>query len=67
LVEIANVDDSKVLDTVGDLIENFILSHAIRIPIATETDDNQALFFAHNSLVDVPASDKMREYDGPGI
>jgi hypothetical protein len=73
LIEIADVDDGKVFNTVGDAfaglaeagdlgkgvltIENFILSHAIRIPITTEADDDQSLVLGHDRLVDVPASD----------
>ncbi len=73
LIEITDVDDGEVLDTVGDAcgnlagakkgtrgrltIEDFVLAHAIRIPITTEADDDQALVLGHNRLVDVPASD----------
>jgi hypothetical protein len=45
-------------------IENFILAHAIRIPVATETNDYKALFFSDNGLVDMPSCDKMRKNDG---
>ena len=45
-------------------VEDFVLSHAIGIPITTEADDDQALVFGHDSLVDVPAGDEMGEYDG---
>lgn len=49
----------------GELtVEDFILAHAIRIPIATEADDDQSLVLGHNRLVDVPAGDKMGKYDG---
>jgi hypothetical protein len=80
LIEIADVDDGKVLDTVGDTftmstkardhrrgiltVEYFVLSHAIRIPITAEADDDQSLILRHDCLVDVPAGDEMREYDG---
>ncbi len=84
LVEITDVDDGKILHTVGDAcdnlaeepkkgrgrrltIEDFVLSHAIRIPITTEADDDQSLVFRHNSLVDVPASDEMGKYNGTHV
>jgi hypothetical protein len=73
LIEITHVDDGEVLDTVGDAcdnlaggkkgrrgkptIEDFVLAHTIRIPITTETDDNQSLVLGHDRLVDVPAGD----------
>jgi len=37
------------------------------IPISAETDDYEALFFGHDGLVNVPAGDEMREYDGTHI
>jgi hypothetical protein len=45
-------------------IKDFILSHAIGIPITTEADDDQSLVLGHDRLVDVPAGDEMGEYDG---
>jgi len=55
LVEIANVDNSEILDSVGDAVEDFVLAHTVRIPITTEANDNEALFFGHDGLIDVPA------------
>lgn len=45
-------------------VENFVLSHAIGVPVATEADYDEALLFGHDGLVDVPAGDEMRKYDG---
>jgi len=59
LIEIADVDDSKVFDLVSDTVENFILSHAVWVPIATKSDNYKALLFRHDGLVDVPAGDEM--------
>lgn len=64
LVEIADVDDGEVLDAVCDLVEHFILAHAVRIPVATEADDDEAVFFGHDGLVDMPAGYEMRDDDG---
>jgi len=63
LVEVADVDDGEVLDTIGDAVEDLILSHAIRIPITTETDDDKSFIFAHDCLVDVPSGNEMGEYN----
>jgi hypothetical protein len=73
LIKITDVDNGEVLHTVGDAcgrlveakkgkrrrltIQDFVLSHAIRIPITTEADDDQSLVLGHNRLVDVPAGD----------
>lgn len=64
LVKIADIDDGEVLDAVGDFVEDFVLSHAVGIPIAAETDDHETVFFGHDSLVDVPAGDEVRNDDG---
>jgi hypothetical protein len=64
LVEVADVDDGKVLDAVGDLVEDFVLPHAVWVPVAAEADYDQAVFFGHDGLVDVPAGDEVGDYDG---
>ena len=43
------------------------MSHAIRIPITTETDNDQSLVLGHDGLVDVPAGNEMGKYDGAHI
>lgn len=45
-------------------VKNFILTHAIRVPIATESNNDQTFLLRHDGLVDVPAGDKMGENDG---
>lgn len=64
LVEIADVDDGEVLDAVGDAVEDFVLAHAIRVPVAAEADYDEAFFFGEDGLVDVPAGGEMGEDDG---
>jgi len=61
LVEIAHIDDGKVLDSIGDAVQDFVLSHAIRVPVTTEADDHQSFLLAHNSLIDMPACVEMGE------
>ena len=63
LVQVADVDDCEVLDTVGDTIKDFILSHALGVPVATEADDDKALLFRHDGLVNMPTGDKMGKND----
>jgi len=63
LVEVADVDDSEVLHTISDTIENFILPHAVRIPVTAKAYDYQAFFFGKDGLVNVPTSDEMGEDD----
>lgn len=64
LVQIAEVNYGKVLDTVGNLVEYFVLTHAVWIPIATEADDDQSVLLGHNGLVDVPCGGQMGNDDG---
>ena len=45
-------------------VQDFVLPHAIRVPVTTEADDHQPFLLAHNSLIDMPATDEMREDDG---
>jgi hypothetical protein len=49
----------------GTLTEqDFVLSHAIRVPVTAEADDHQSFLLAHDSLIDMPARDEMGEDDG---
>ena len=45
-------------------VQDFVLSHPIRVPVTTEADNHQPFVLAHNSLIDMPASDEMRKDDG---
>ncbi len=45
-------------------VKHFILFHAIRVPVATKADDHKSFILAHNSLVNMPACDKMGKDDG---
>jgi hypothetical protein len=65
LIEVAYVDDRKVFDSIGDLIENFVLAHAVRVPVTAEPDYHEAFVFGEDGLVDVPGSDEMGDDDGP--
>lgn len=43
LVDVAQIDDGKVADLVGDLVEDFILAHAVWVPVSAEADDDEAV------------------------
>lgn len=64
LVDIANIDDGEALKLVGNLVEDFVLAHAVGVPVAAEADDDEALFFGEDGLVDVPAGGEMGDCDG---
>ena len=38
LVEVADVDDGEVFDAVGDAVQDFVLAHAVFVPVAAEAD-----------------------------
>ena len=40
LIQIADIDNSKVLDAIGDAVEDFVLAHTVLVPIATEADND---------------------------
>ena len=50
--------------SVEHTVENFILLHAVRVPVATESNNDKAFFLTHDSLVDVPSSNEMWECNG---
>ena len=54
----------EVLHLVGNLVEHLVLAHAVGVVVAAEADDNEAVFFAEDRLIDVPAGAEMREDDG---
>jgi hypothetical protein len=62
LVNVNKVEDSKVLDLVGDAVEDFILFHALLVPVTAEADDDEAVVFGHDGLVNVPASVEVWEH-----
>ena len=59
LIQIADVNNGEVLDPICDTIEDFILAHAIRVPVSAEANDCQAFILGHDGLVDMPAGDKV--------
>lgn len=55
---------SEVLHLVGNLVEHLVLAHAVGVVVAAEADDDEAVFFAEDRLVDVPAGAEMGKDDG---
>lgn len=47
------IDDCKVFDFVGDVVEYFILLYICIVVIFVKFDDYQVFFFVKDSLVDV--------------
>lgn len=60
-VEVAQVDGAEVFNSVGDLVEHFVLLHAVRVRVAAEADEDEPVFFAEDRLVDVPACAQVGE------
>lgn len=58
------INRGEILDSVSDLIQNFILAHTIWFMISTETNNNQAFLLVHDCLVDMPAGVQVREDHG---
>lgn len=54
----------EVLHLVGNLVEHLVLAHAVGVVVAAEADDNEAVFFAEDRLIDVPAGAEMGKDDG---
>lgn len=46
LVQIAEVDNCKVLHSICDAIQDFFLLHTVRIRVAPEANHNESIFFA---------------------
>jgi hypothetical protein len=63
LIKVANIDDREVLDTVGNAVQNFVLSHTIWIPISAKPNNYETFLFRHDGLVDMPAGNEMGKYD----
>jgi len=43
LVNVAEVDDGKIFDFIGDAVEYFVLAHAVRVPVAAEADHDESV------------------------
>jgi hypothetical protein len=64
LVQVAQVDGRKVLDAVGDFVQDLVLRHAVGVAVAAEADHDEPVFFGEDGLVDVPAGAQVGEDDG---
>lgn len=53
--DIDQVNDGKVLDLFGDRVEEFVHLHAGWVPIGSEPEDDDTVFFGEDCLVNLPA------------
>jgi hypothetical protein len=61
-IDIDEIKDCKVLAYFGDFEQDFVLLHAFLIVVTTEPDDDEAIVFGHDGLVDVPAGVEVWEH-----
>lgn len=66
LIDVHDVNDGKVLDLFGNVGEYLVLHHTSGVRIASETNDDDAVFFRDNGLIDFPAVVQMRDEIGHG-
>ena len=57
--DVDEVDDGKVLDLFRDRVEGLVHGHALGVPVVAEADDDDAVLFGLDGLVDVPARGQM--------
>jgi len=53
---VACVDDSKISDLVGNLVEHFVLRPSVFVFRVTEADYDYAFVFGHAGLINVPCT-----------
>lgn len=64
LIEVADINDGEILDSVGDFVKYFVLTHTVRVPVAAKSYHDQSLVLREDGLVDMPTGDKMGNNDG---
>ena len=64
LCDVAEVNDSKVLDLFCDRVQRLVHDHALRVPVVPKANDNNAILFGFDRLIDVPARGKVRQEIG---
>ena len=64
LRDVAEVNDGVVLNLFGDRVQRLVHHHALRVPVVPETDDDDAVLFGFDRLVDVPARGEVRQEIG---
>ena len=68
LCDIAQVNDGKVLYLLCNRIERLVHHHALRVPVMPEANNNDAILFRFDRLVDVPSRGKVgQEIGHPSI
>jgi len=54
LCDVCKIDDSKVLDLLGDGVERFVHYHALGVPVMSKANDDNSIFLRFDGLIDVP-------------
>lgn len=57
--DVDQVDDGKVLNLFCDRIQGLVHGHTLRVPVMTESDDDDAVFLRLDGFVDVPPRGEM--------
>jgi hypothetical protein len=60
-VNVNEIKGGEVFALLCDSVEDFVLFHAGLVPVPAKADDDDAVVFGHDCLVDVPARGKVRE------
>ena len=55
LGDVAEVDDGKVLNALGNGIQRFVHRHTLTIPVMAKADNHDAILFGFDGLIDVPS------------
>ena len=55
LSDIDQVDNGKVLDLLGDRVEELVHLHAGWVPVGAEAEDNDTVLFRKDGLINLPA------------
>lgn len=64
--DIDEVDDGKVLHLFCGRVEGLVHGHALCVPVMSEANDDDAVLFRFDGLVDMPARGEMGKKVGHG-
>ena len=60
LRDVAEVDDGKVLDFLGDRVERFVHHHTLCIPVVSKANNHDTVLFRFDRFIYVPARREVR-------
>ena len=61
LINVYDIDNGKILDLFGNIGEDFVLHHADGVRVSSKSNDDDAVFFRDDGLIDFPAAIEMRK------